>query len=68
METASVDPKDLSVVITSLMPETLYRFRVIAQNALGRSKPSQETIIRTEEEGNFFHLNHLIIDIFTIIH
>ena len=49
----SVPPTDDSVIISGLLPNMQYKIRVLATNSLGKSSPSQELTIRTEEEGWF---------------
>ena len=44
---------DSSVILSGLMPNTEYKVRVSASNSLGKSKPSHELLIRTDEEGEF---------------
>ncbi|XP_015790399.1 Down syndrome cell adhesion molecule-like protein Dscam2 isoform X2 [Tetranychus urticae] len=50
-ETTSVNPKECTALISGLLPETIYRIRVLAQNTFGRSEPSDEITVRTEEEA-----------------
>lgn len=52
-ESVSVPPTDDSVIISGLLPNMQYKMRVLATNSLGKSSPSQELTIRTEEEGWF---------------
>lgn len=52
-ESISVAGTDSSVILSGLMPNTEYKVRVSASNSLGKSKPSHELLIRTDEEGEF---------------
>jgi len=40
-------------IIEGLTPATSYHIRVIAENAIGASEPSEEAQAITQEEGNF---------------
>jgi len=50
-DSLAIPAKDTSVIIGGLLPMTNYKIRVIAQNSLGYSEPSEELTIRTLEEG-----------------
>lgn len=52
-ESISIDPNENSATISGLKSSTSYKIRVYAVNALGRSGPSNELLIRTEEEGTY---------------
>ncbi|XP_021925400.1 Down syndrome cell adhesion molecule-like protein Dscam2 isoform X4 [Zootermopsis nevadensis] len=41
---------DLIAVVTGLLPATMYRFRVLAENELGEGEPSEPVMLRTEGE------------------
>lgn len=56
LESIRASASDTKVTVTGLRPGTTYVFRVHSENALGRSAPSQELIVTTEEEGNCFLL------------
>lgn len=45
---------ETKVTITGLNPGNTYVFKVHAENSLGRSGPSQDLTITTEEEGMFY--------------
>ncbi|XP_035205046.1 Down syndrome cell adhesion molecule-like, partial [Stegodyphus dumicola] len=51
LETIRVSAAETKVTVTGLNPGTTYVFRVHSENALGRSGPSQELIVTTEEEA-----------------
>lgn len=51
MESLEVPAKETSRVISGLLPNTSYKFRIFAQNSIGKSIQSQELVVRTEEEG-----------------
>ncbi|KAG8201065.1 hypothetical protein JTE90_002739 [Oedothorax gibbosus] len=51
LETVRVSSSDNKVTITGLNPGTTYAFRVHSENVLGRSGPSQELTITTEDEA-----------------
>ena len=57
VESIEVSGKESSKLIPGLLPNTSYKFRIFAQNSIGKSTPSQELLIRTEEEGK----NHFIL-------
>lgn len=40
--------------VVSLHPATTYHFRIVAENGVGVSKPSDPVTIITSEEGKFF--------------
>ena len=40
--------------LRGLTPVTTYYIRVIAENSIGRSEPSEVVEVTTEEEGNKF--------------
>lgn len=46
-----VSSAESSATLRGLTPVTLYYIRVIAENVLGQSEPSDVTEITTEEEG-----------------
>lgn len=47
--------KDMnSVKVSGLEPNTSYRFRIISQNMFGKSRPSQEIMVKTDGEGIYF--------------
>lgn len=50
-----VAPNDTVLSMTDLVPSFTYQFRVIAENRLGRSEPSDVITVTTEEEGNIYH-------------
>lgn len=50
-ETLAIGSKESSVTLKDLRPATVYKVRIIAQNTLGKSVPSPELLIKTEEEG-----------------
>lgn len=50
-DSLTVPAKDTSMTISGLSSMTSYKFRVIAQNALGYSDPSEELAVTTLEEG-----------------
>jgi hypothetical protein len=51
-ETVIVGSKQLSVPLTGLKPNTVYKIRAFARNALGKSPPSEELLVKTEDEGS----------------
>ncbi|GIY62056.1 down syndrome cell adhesion molecule [Caerostris darwini] len=51
LESVRVSASETKVTITGLGPGTTYVFKVHAENALGRSGPSQDLTITTEEEA-----------------
>ncbi|GBN13534.1 Down syndrome cell adhesion molecule [Araneus ventricosus] len=51
LESVRVPASDTKVTITGLNPGNTYAFKVHAENALGRSGPSQDLTITTEEEA-----------------
>lgn len=50
-ETLALGSKEASVTLKDLRPATVYKVRIIAQNALGKSAPCSELLIKTEDEG-----------------
>src|SRR5687768_11185153 len=44
-------PKEFQAKLNGLMPDTFYKARVIAQNALGTSSPSADFNFKTDMEG-----------------
>lgn len=50
-QSITIPSKELYIVISGLIPDTVYRFRVFAQNVLGKSKSSEDITARTDEEG-----------------
>ena len=50
-EVMTVAATEMSASISGLEPSTLYKFRILAKNALGKSAPSADLLIKTEEEG-----------------
>lgn len=40
-----------STLIGDLMPVTTYNIRILAENSLGQSKPSEPITVTTNEEG-----------------
>lgn len=49
---ATGDKTEMSVV--NLHPATTYHFRIVAENGVGLSKPSDPVTIITSEEGKIF--------------
>lgn len=47
--------------VVSLHPATTYHFRIVAENGVGVSKPSDPVTIITSEEGTFFLLLFIMI-------
>lgn len=41
---------DLTAMVTGLLPATMYRLRVLAENELGEGEPSEPVMLRTEGE------------------
>lgn len=41
--------------VVSLHPATTYHFRIVAENGVGLSKPSDPVTIITSEEGKYFY-------------
>lgn len=46
-----------ATIIEGLTPATSYHIRIIAENAIGSSEPSDETQAITQEEGNIIIIN-----------
>lgn len=42
------------ITIEGLTPATSYHMRVVAENAIGTSEPSDEAQAITQEEGNYY--------------
>lgn len=60
MARAIVVEKDMNMIkVSGLEPNTSYRFRIIAQNMFGKSRPGQEILIKTDGEGTNRLLNEL---------
>lgn len=54
--------------VVSLHPATTYHFRIVAENGVGVSKPSDPVTIITSEEGKlFFTLFAMIINKFIVM-
>ncbi|GFR32358.1 down syndrome cell adhesion molecule [Trichonephila clavata] len=51
LESVRVSASETKVTVTGLNPGTTYVFKVYAENTLGRSGPSQDLTITTEEEA-----------------
>lgn len=47
----TVASTEMSASIVGLEPSTLYKIRIFAKNSLGKSAPSADLLIKTEEEG-----------------
>lgn len=45
-----------TAIIENLTPASAYHFRILAENSIGMSEPSDVIQITTQEEGNFFFL------------
>lgn len=47
----TVPISESSTLIGDLMPVTTYNIRILAENSLGQSKPSEPITVTTNEEG-----------------
>ena len=51
LESLRTGPTELEAKLVSLLPDTQYKVRVIAQNAFGNSAASAEYVFKTDMEG-----------------
>lgn len=51
VESLETSAKETTRIVTGLSPNTSYKFRIFAQNSIGKSIASQELLLRTDEEG-----------------
>lgn len=49
----TIGANEISASITGLDPSTLYKFRILGKNSIGKSAPSPDLLIKTDDEGEF---------------